>query len=134
MADDGSLEPVAWLAGTWLTDDGETEEVWTTPRGGTMLGVNRTVVAGVLRHFEHLRIASEEGAIFYHASPVRQAPARFRLVEQGERLVFEDPEHDYPQRIVYRRLAVDRLEAGIEGSDEGRPKSSRWPMRRSGAP
>ena len=39
---------MAFLTGTWATVDGNnrTEETWIAPRGGTMLGVNRTIAAG----------------------------------------------------------------------------------------
>ena len=33
--------------------------------------------------------------------------------------VFENPEHDFPQRIIYRRSAADSLHARIEGPRNG---------------
>src|SRR5690606_11418350 len=49
----GSLASLAWLSGSWVgsADDGTTEEVWTEPRGGMLLGVNRTVRDEATVHF-----------------------------------------------------------------------------------
>ncbi|MEZ4439446.1 MAG: DUF6265 family protein [Polyangiaceae bacterium] len=126
-----SLPAVAWLAGTWVTDDGQTEEHWSPPRGGMMLGYGRTVVNGRGQHYEHLRIDEQAGVLRYHAFPAGQALTTFALVSQeGGRLVFENPDHDYPQRIIYRRLDAGRLEVRIEGVDQGESKHSEWAMRR----
>ena len=64
----GSL---AWMAGTWsgAKDGVESEESWTAPRGGAMLGVHRDVRAGRMVGFEFLRIDTEKEGLTYWASP-----------------------------------------------------------------
>lgn len=136
---DGSLSAVAWLAGTWLSDDEQTEEHWSPPRGGTMMGHGRTVVGGQTRHYEHLRLEAKGTEIVYHASPAGQPAASFSLVEEGveqadARLIFDNPAHDYPQRIIYERVAPGQLRMRIEGVADGAPKSSSWQMRRTELP
>src|SRR5688572_21359629 len=41
-ANDPTLNAVSWLAGTWGSEDGQarSEEHWTQPSGGTMIGMN----------------------------------------------------------------------------------------------
>lgn len=100
-----------------------------------MLGVGRVVVGGKTKEYEHLRIADEGGQIVYHATPSGQAPAAFKLVEGTEKkLVFEDPTHDFPQRVIYERVDEDHLAARIEGMKQGKAASSGWAMRRVARP
>ena len=128
------LAGLTWLAGSWVLVSGNTvsEEHWTPPRGHTMLGLNRTVTDGRTAAFEYLRIESTPEGVVYLASPQgRDPPTRFPLVESGpRRAVFENPSHDFPQRIVYERTG-DRLDARIEGWQDGRPISEEWTWRRA---
>lgn len=121
---DGSLPGLGWLTGVWASIDGQTEEHWTLPRGGTMLGAGRSVIAGRTRFYEHLRIEQAGDAVLYHASPSGQAATTFRLVERSERrLVFENPEHQDPSRIIYERTGETSLVARVEGTRDGKPTS-----------
>jgi hypothetical protein len=128
------LAGLAWLAGSWVLVSGDavSEEHWTGARGGTMLGVNRTVIDGRTVAFEYVRIEATPEGIVYLASPGgRHPPTRFGLIASGpQRLVFENPDHDFPNRIVYERRG-DRLDARIEGRQDGRPISEQWTWRRS---
>ena len=40
-------------------------------------------------------------------------------------MVFENPEHDFPQRIIYTR-SEDRLQARIEGDVGGEIRAETW--------
>lgn len=113
------VERLAWMAGHWSrTQDGvQYEEAWLGPRGGTMLGLNRTAAKDRTRSTEQLRIFEDEGEIWYEASPSGQATTRFRLTSaNGNRVVFENPEHDFPQVIEYARDG-DALRAVIRGAN-----------------
>ncbi|MBM3512099.1 MAG: hypothetical protein FJX59_00110 [Alphaproteobacteria bacterium] len=44
--------------------------------------------------------------------------------------VFENLAHDFPKRIVYRRVAPDRLEARIEGARPNDPGGQSWLTKR----
>lgn len=125
---DADLAKLAWMAGSWARVEGErsTEEHWTAAAGGTMLGVNRTVAGGRTRAYEYLRIEKTADGIDYVASPSGQSTTRFRLIEcENNRAVFENPEHDFPQRIIYERKG-NELFAGIEGTQNGQPRSAKW--------
>lgn len=123
------LAGLAWMAGEWTgeTDGVTMTETWMAPEGGLMLGVHRDVIGPDRTFFEFLRIAPDESGVpVYHASPRGRPTTPFRLVECGPaRVVFENPAHDYPQRIVYERDG-ETLVARIEGSEGGEEKSSEW--------
>lgn len=125
------VDDLGWLAGEWV-DEGEgrwTEESWTAPRGGVMLGVSRSGRGEALREFEFIRIAAgENGTISYIAMPQGGAPVAFRLVRHDPvSAAFENAAHDYPQRIAYVRDG-DTLTATISAIDGSRPR--RWTYRR----
>ena len=127
-SDHRPLREVAFLAGHWLGESGqvEMEEIWTTPKGGVMLGLHRDVAPGKPAFFEFLRIIEREGVVVYVASPMGSGATEFTLAKiEVNFVVFENLEHDYPQRIVYRRDG-DRLTARIEGEIDGKLEVNEW--------
>ena len=129
-----SVEALAFLAGCWASERGEagSGEQWMAPAGGTMLGMSRTVRGGATVAHEFLQIREvEPGKLAYVARPSGQAEATFMLVRAapGE-AVFENPQHDFPQRIVYRRDGEDRLLARIEGPQGEAWRGIDFPLRR----
>ena len=122
---------LGWMSGQWVSEgtDGWTEELWTVPRGGMLLGTNRSGRGDKPMGFEFLRISSDaEGSITYWASPGGKTPTAFALASQSEsEAVFENPANDFPTRIVYRRDG-ETLVATISGADGGNSLS--WTFRR----
>jgi hypothetical protein len=127
-----TVDELAWLAGTWTSEQRGVamEEHWTEPRGGIMLGLHRDLPPGKKAFFEFLRIEETPGGLVYHASP-RGAPATaFRMIAlEKHKVIFENPDHDYPKRILYWLDDEDVLHARIEGD---RPEqASEWRWRRA---
>jgi len=46
-------------------------------------------------------------------------------------IAFENPEHDFPQHIIYRKVNADSLVAHIEGMEDGTEKHFDFPMKRT---
>ena len=89
-----------------------------------MLGTSRTVSMEKDRMvaFEYLRIVERDGGLIYIAQPGGGSPTEFVLTEFGpNRAVFENPRHDYPQRIVYE-ASGDDLTASIGFVNGGTPR------------
>jgi len=129
-----SVADLAWLAGCWQpegSESGSTEQ-WTAAAGGTMLGVSRTVKGGETVAYEFLQIRERAGGgLEYVAHPSGQRETPFALLRlEARAVVFENLEHDFPQRIVYRLEAEDRLHTHIEGEVQGEVKTILFPMRR----
>jgi len=112
-----------WLAGAWSNADGEswTEEFWTHPRGGIMIGASREGRGEALRTWESIRILrKDDGTLAYVPMPSGGAPVEFAMVRQDARSIeFANPAHDFPQRIRYWREG-DRLNAEIAMIDGSR--------------
>lgn len=120
------LTSLSWLVGSW--GDEKTLEHWTDGQGGLMLGVHRDLRDGRASFFEFLRIAlTRDGGIVYLASPAgRHPPTVFPAVAlERDRVVFANPEHDYPQRIEYS-LEDGALIVTISNADQSNQRTWRW--------
>lgn len=127
-----SQEPPDWMAGHWLScEGGQVEETWVGAGSGLLAGTN--VTRGERASFEWLRVsAGSAGGLSYWSSPDgRSPPTEFAMVSNdGQRAVFENPQHDFPQRIVYARDG-DVLRARIEGPMNGRTEFMEWRFARA---
>jgi hypothetical protein len=125
------VEDLAWMSGRWLaSEDGHwTEEIWSGPRGGTLMGFSWSGEGATIREYEFLRIQSgEDDEIVYLAQPNGGAGIGFYLVRaEGTSATFENPAHDFPQRIRYVR-SEDTLTATISAIDGSRARS--WTYRK----
>ena len=129
-----TIADLAWLAGCWDGSGGGREylEQWMKPSGQTMLGMSRTVMNGKTVAHEFVQIREQEGDLFYIAKPSGQAEASFKLIKyNNQEAVFENPQHDFPQRIIYRLEKDGSLAAAIEGMSKGKLKHIDFPMKRA---
>ena len=115
-----TISKLSWLVGDWQTAAGgrsQTDEHWTAPAGGSMLGLSRTVAAGRTHEFEYLRIEQRSDGIYYVAHPQARCPGTdFKLTHvTNTEAVFENPAHDFPKRITYRKTPEGSLVATVDG-------------------
>jgi hypothetical protein len=130
-ADD--VAALGWMAGSWIAEkDGVvTRETWLPPVGGAMAGAGQTNAAGRPARIEHMKITAEPAGATFTAFVPGQPPTPFVLRSGGANgeAVFENPVHDFPQRVIYRRCGED-LCARVEGTLRGRPASESWRYQR----
>jgi hypothetical protein len=133
ITDVGAL---AWLGGCWggTVNQRDFREQWSPLRGGALLGVGSTVFEGKLQSYEYLRIEPRVDGVYYVAIPSGQKEDAFRLVsvttdDKDTIFTFSNPEHDFPQRIIYRRATEGWLYATIEGKLKGEDRQVIYPMR-----
>ena len=126
-----SVDDLGWLAGDWVSEaDGRwTEESWSAPRGGIMLGHSRSGSGDSVREFEFLRLeAGADGVPAYLAQPGGRPATAFRLTaREGTSATFDNPGHDFPQRIRYVRTG-DSMVATISAIDGSNAMS--WTFQR----
>lgn len=116
----GTISDLAWMAGCWVGAGGE--ECWLGPLGGTMMGVNRGPErAGRPPAFEFLRVVERDNGLVYLASPGgRYPPTAFPATQISEsKVVFANPNHDFPQRITYWLEDGPTLRARVEAFQDG---------------
>lgn len=102
----------AWMAGCWEARSGDTwtEECWTAPRAGIMLGSGRSGRGDKLQSWEVMQIVRMDSAdravpkMTFYGAPGAQNRTPFQWVPaKGEIVTFVNEGHDYPQRIRYWR-------------------------------
>jgi hypothetical protein len=123
-AQDRPIDRAKFLQGCWERRAGAriVEEQWMAPRAGTMLGMSRTIRGDTLVEHEFLLLHERDGKLVYAARPSGQAPAEFISISiASDVIVFSNPAHDFPQRIIYRQSG-DSLFARIEGVRDGRER------------
>ncbi|MQA92497.1 MAG: hypothetical protein GEU90_20110 [Gemmatimonas sp.] len=129
-----SIDQLTWLAGCWegtLSNATTYEEAWLAPRGGTMIGIARMVRDDETLSFEFMRIVDDEGTLVFIAQPSGQKTTAFRASEiTSVAATFENPDHDFPQTVLYRFTPPDDLLARIEGDRGGELRGIDFPMRR----
>jgi len=125
-AQSSRVESLGWMSGSWeQAGTQRVMETWTAPSNGMMVGASLTTGAG-RRSFEFMRIVDTPEGMSYMASPGGRPAVEFKLRETGDnRVVFENPGHDYPQRILYWKDG-DLLAARIEGTVRGQARSEEW--------
>ncbi len=98
---------LGFLAGTWRTVETvpETEESWSKPRGGTLMGTNRVIADGQTVFYERLRIEPLGEGLVYQAYPKgAEKETPFVLVKlSNQRAIFANKAHDFPQKLTYTR-------------------------------
>ena len=106
------------------------------PAGGSMIGMSRTLRRSPSGDstiaWEFIRVYARGVDLVYAAQPHNQPAAEFvsEKVTDGE-VVFANPAHDFPQRILYRRVGKDSLRARVEGTQNGRTRGSDFPYVRA---
>ena len=119
-SDAGDVAKLEWMSGCFAVENPRVkiEEQWMKPEGGLMLGVNRTLRGGKAVEHELLRISVKGGEVVYDAliGTPGQTPFKATSLSESE-VIFENPAHDFPKRIIYRKTA-DGVTASI---DDGKP-------------
>jgi hypothetical protein len=123
------------FAKRWGTASRRTvEEHWLAPRGKNMLNAGRTMKGDILVEFEQVVLREEGDRLAYQAHPSGQPSAVFMSKSLGEgTVVFENLEHDFPQRVGYDRKG-DTLVGWIEGAKDGKTRRIEFPYKRVPCP
>lgn len=118
------LKPLYWLADDWvILRNGErtgTHETWKRVTDSLFRCKGYVITtAGDTVLNETVELSVKDGTLYYTTTVWNQnagQPVPFRLASQtGNSWTFENPTHDFPQRIHYERIGMDSLSAWIEG-------------------
>jgi Domain of unknown function (DUF6265) len=116
------IEKLSWIVDRWVSNDEEsiTYENWEMEDDTTFSGESYTVKNGDTVFNEQLKIEKIAEDVYYTAIVKHNPdPVHFKLVELGEnKVVFENPEHDFPNKIMYMLKKDGSLYARIEGKNK----------------
>ncbi len=130
------LSQLEWLTGSWanLTDDGNFYENWTKTNDSSYSAFSYMTITGDTVFSETVELKLVENEVYYIVAASGQnegGAVSFRLVSNVEgEFVFENKDHDFPQRIIYRHPAPDSIHARIEGTVNGKFSMQEFPMKR----
>lgn len=129
-----TLAELHWLAGCWerARPTSRMVELWTPAVNNVMTGTSYSVTDTSQRELEQLRLFARGDTLVYEAHPSTQRMNEFMSTKiSAQEIVFEDPEHDFPQRITYRRIGTDSLIAVTEGDRAGRAQPVTFAFRKA---
>lgn len=124
------------LEGLWKmeTSKGPIFEQWSKTDDSTLTGQSFRVNGADTLIIETIRLVQDRDGIAYIPAVTNQndgKPVRFQLIgHENNRFTFENPEHDFPQRIIYTLITPDSLVARIEGLSKGKPAGSNFYFKR----
>lgn len=114
------------LAGQWLDvqDSGRTyvHERWERDPNGTMTGLGCVLSGKDTVFIENMAIVTVNDTFYYavNTGPGSGEAVLFKLVHDRDSLVFTNPAHDMPQRIVYVPQGPDGWHAIVSGTNGGK--------------
>lgn len=124
---------VKLFEGTWQMKDeqgGIMYEEWHMVSDSLCKGENYAISGNKKQVFETVQIKYTDGKLCYAPTVKDQNEGKeivFPLKEisdGGKKFIFENTEHDFPQRIIYHFKNKSTLDARIEGMVEGKERSS----------
>lgn len=106
-----------WLEGRWFAREAGFHENWERSGNNELRGAGFTLENGDTLFSETLRIFHSDTGTFYQALMQEQnegKPVYFKLVHhEPDSLVFSNPNHDFPNYIIYKKLAEDSLRVHV---------------------
>jgi hypothetical protein len=129
QSDEDKLSQLSWMLGKWemKTPEGVIMEEWVRPSDTQWQGVSYMVTpAGDTPFRESIRLNYERDTLYYQ--PVVSDQNDGEEVSFTEKnfsdheITFENLRHDFPQRIIYKRLSDTTIIATIEGNQNGQER------------
>ncbi len=130
------ITKASWMIGQWQNSSpqGVLSENWKQENDSMFSGESFFVVGKDTLFSEAIQIIQEKDELFYIPTVPDQnngLPVRFKLTTESDSiLVFENPDHDFPQRIKYMRIGKDSIVAEISGQSKGESKAEQFAMTR----
>lgn len=128
------IKAAGWLIGKWenVTPQGILTETWSKVNDSTFQGNSFFIKEKDTIHFETIKLQQKGEVLTYNATVIGQnnnEAVAFEMTNSTEKgLVFENPKHDYPQKISYTKGANNSLTAEISGIQLGKPSSEKYIM------
>lgn len=128
------LDKASWILGSWkgVLGEGVSVENWYRQDDSTYNGAGLFIKGNVTLSQETILLTQKGNDLFYIPTVKKQndgKPVDFRMTTLTDReMVFENPAHDFPQRISYTLITPDSLIATISGHSKGAQHSESFPM------
>lgn len=112
-----------FLQGTWKMEQKEIYEHWDKLNPSSLKGFSYKTKDGIQVVSEYLDIIRKNDETIYTATVIRQNEGRgieFRLTESDSIFTFENAAHDFPKKIVYKKLSDTEIFVQVsDGKEKG---------------
>ncbi len=131
-----NIKKARWLIGTWenKTPNGSIYETWSKTNDNKFSGKSYILKEKDTVVFENIVLVQEQDGLFYIPTVKNQndgSAVRFTTKTISEtQLVFENPQHGFPQIISYTKISSDSLVAEISGTKNGQEHPQTFGMKR----
>jgi len=125
-----------WLIGNWenKNPDGVLTENWEKVNDSTFAATSYFIKEKDTLHLEKIVLSQKGEKLTYSATVNGQNDNKAidfpSTSETATKLVFENPQHDYPQKITYTKNANNTLTAEISGKLNGKMTTERFIMKK----
>ena len=126
------LNPAQWIIGNWeqKTDKGTLTESWQRQNDSVFVGSTYFINESDTLHSETILLEQRADSIIYSAKVKGQNNEKaipFILTTANTNsLVFENPAHDYPQKIEYQKSKSNGLQVTISGILRGKKSVEKY--------
>lgn len=130
------IKKADWFLGRWENNskEGNLSEIWTKENDSTFHGESYFVIGKDTVFGESVKLWQKENQLIYEVSVRNQnneKPVEFALTSSSDKqLIFENPKHDYPNKITYNQITKDSIVAEISGMKDGKTKSEQFAMKK----
>lgn len=110
-----------FLQGTWKMENNEIYEHWDKLNESSLKGVSYKFNNGEITISEYLDIAETNSETTYTATVLNQNEGRgvsFKLTKTDSTFTFENPDHDFPKKIVYQKLNDKEIFVQVSGDKQ----------------
>lgn len=112
-----------FLKGTWKMENKEIYEHWDKVNDQALKGFSYKIKDGQMTVSEYLDITQRNNEIVYTAIALNQNQGNginFKLTTADSTFTFENPDHDFPKKIIYQKLNnTDIFVQLSDGKQEG---------------
>lgn len=126
-----------WLPGTWEQRTNTTAnllEIWVKKSNDEFTGKSVKINGRDTILLETITMVRSNESLFYIPTVSNQnqgKPVKFYCSRrQDSLLVFENPQHDFPQQISYKLITKDSIVATISGLYKGQQRSNHFYMKK----
>ena len=131
-AEKDKIKAADWLIGNWenTSSDGILSENWEKVNDSIFSATSYFIKGKDTLHSESIVLSQKGEQLTYKATVKGQnndKPVDFPSTGETEnKLTFENPQHDYPQKITYTKGANNTLTAEISGKLQGKLTTERF--------
>ena len=121
------LAKAKWLEGEWEKTDslGTLKEIWIPKNDSTFAGQSYYTI-----HNEQIELIQDQDHLIYSATVKGEnnnTAIPFQLTkDEDSLLIFENPKHDYPQKLEYRLLKNKGISIIVSGKEKGKASATTY--------